>query len=177
MNPITFNIIVAINHTNTIGKNNALLWHCPNDLAFFKKTTQGHPVIMGRKTFESLPFLLPNRPHIVLTKNNNSSDQNDQQKSIFYENNLDDGLYTAEKISSKVPFIIGGGQIYKQALAHPGFNTLYLSLIDDHTKGDCFFPYDLKSLSERPFKAEKIISHENTKSHPAVSIYKIKKVF
>ena len=62
-------LIVAIAHHRVIGKDNSLIWHLPNDLKFFKEKTTGHVIIMGRKTFESLPFLLPNREHWVITTN------------------------------------------------------------------------------------------------------------
>ena len=62
-------LIVAVAHHRVIGKDNSLIWHLPNDLKFFKEKTTGHVIIMGRKTFESLPFLLPNREHWVITKN------------------------------------------------------------------------------------------------------------
>ena len=61
-------LIVAVAHHRVIGKDNSLIWHLPNDLKFFKEKTTGHVIIMGRKTFESLPFLLPNREHWVITK-------------------------------------------------------------------------------------------------------------
>ena len=61
-------LIVAVAHNRVIGKDNTLIWHLPNDLKFFKEKTTGHVIIMGRKTFESLPFLLPNREHWVITR-------------------------------------------------------------------------------------------------------------
>jgi dihydrofolate reductase len=104
-------IIVAAGENNAIGKDNSLIWHLSDDLKRFKKLTNGHHIIMGRKTFESFPKPLPNRIHIVITR------QSDYKvpDGVIVVNSLDDALDAARK--DKQPFIIGGGEIYKQSIA------------------------------------------------------------
>ncbi|MTE28158.1 dihydrofolate reductase [Winogradskyella ouciana] len=103
-------IIVAAGEDNAIGKDNDLIWHLSDDLKRFKKLTSGHHIIMGRKTFESFPKPLPNRTHIVITR------QSDYKvpEGVIVVNNLEDAIDAARKDSQ--PFIIGGGEIYKQSI-------------------------------------------------------------
>lgn len=103
-------IIVAAGEDNAIGKDNDLIWHLSDDLKRFKALTNGHHIIMGRKTFESFPKPLPNRIHIVITR------QEDYQAphGVLVVNNLEDALDAARHDNQ--PFVIGGGQIYKQAM-------------------------------------------------------------
>ena len=103
-------IIVAAGEDNAIGKNNDLIWHLRDDLKHFKKLTSGHHIIMGRKTFESFPKPLPNRTHIVITRQNNYKVPN----GVIVVNNLQDALDAAR--NDNQPFIIGGGEIYKQSI-------------------------------------------------------------
>ncbi|MDB9720691.1 dihydrofolate reductase [Winogradskyella sp.] len=104
-------LIVAAGENNAIGKDNDLIWHLSNDLKRFKSLTNGHHIIMGRKTFESFPKPLPNRTHIVITR------QTDYKvpSGVIVVNSLADAIDAAK--SDNQPFIIGGGEIYKQALA------------------------------------------------------------
>lgn len=104
-------IIVAAGENNAIGKDNDLIWHLSDDLKRFKKLTNSHHIIMGRKTFESFPKPLPNRTHIVITR---QKDYNAPQDVIIV-NSLEDAIDAARKDSQ--PFIIGGGEIYKQAMS------------------------------------------------------------
>ncbi|WP_412561683.1 dihydrofolate reductase [Winogradskyella sp. MIT101101] len=103
-------IIVAAGEDNAIGKDNDLIWHLSDDLKRFKKLTSGHHIIMGRKTFESFPKPLPNRTHIVITR------QKDYKvpDGVIVVNNLEDAIDAARKDNQ--PFIIGGGEIYKQSI-------------------------------------------------------------
>jgi dihydrofolate reductase len=103
-------IIVAAGEDNAIGKDNDLIWHLSDDLKRFKSLTNGHCIIMGRKTFESFPKPLPNRTHIVITR----QDQYTVPDGVIVVNNMQDALDAARK--DKQPFIIGGGEIYKQAM-------------------------------------------------------------
>ncbi|EDP72350.1 dihydrofolate reductase [Flavobacteriales bacterium ALC-1] len=103
-------IIVAAGEKNAIGKDNDLIWHLSDDLKRFKKLTNGHHIIMGRKTFESFPKPLPNRIHIVITR---QSDYN-VPDGVIVVNSLEDALDAARKDNQ--PFIIGGGEIYKQSI-------------------------------------------------------------
>ncbi|WP_299338391.1 dihydrofolate reductase [uncultured Psychroserpens sp.] len=103
-------IIVAAGENNAIGKDNDLIWHLSDDLKRFKSLTNGHHIIMGRKTFESFPKPLPNRTHIVITRQETYK----APDGVIVVNNMDDALDAAR--NDKQPFIIGGGEIYKQAM-------------------------------------------------------------
>lgn len=131
------NIIVCKNNFDYIGKDNKMLYHILKDLAFFKRKTVNHIIIMGRKTFESLPGLLPNREHWVITR-----DTSFNKARSF--NSIDDVL---EAIDSNVDYyIIGGGEIYKQFM--PYADCLYITEVDDFKVGDVRFPtIDMKKWS------------------------------
>lgn len=123
------NIIVCKNNFDYIGKDNKTLYHIPKDLAFFKRKTVNHVIIMGRKTFESLPGLLPNREHWVITR-----DTSFNKARSF--NSIDDVL---EAIDPNVDYyIIGGGEIYKQFM--PYADCLYITEVNDFKVGDVRFP-------------------------------------
>lgn len=123
------NIIVCKNNFDYIGKDNKMLYHIPKDLAFFKRKTVNHVIIMGRKTFESLPGMLPNREHWVITR-----DPSFNKARSF--NSIDDVL---EAIDPNVDYyIIGGGEIYKQFI--PYADCLYITEVDDFKVGDVRFP-------------------------------------
>ena len=127
------NIIVAADENNAIGKNGDLLCYLPNDLRHFKRITEGNTVVMGRRTFESLPKgALPNRVNIVIT-----SDKKENYPNCIVVRSLDEALSQCE--NEKEIFIIGGGQLYRTAF--PITNTLYLTRIH-HTfeDSDTFFP-------------------------------------
>ena len=126
-------IIVATDENNAIGKDNNLLCHLPNDLKYFKSVTQGHPVIMGRKTFESLPKgALPNRRNIVITRN----------KALQFDRcEMVSSIEEAIALCQNEPeiFFIGGGSIYKEAMSIA--NKLYLTRIHHiFEDADTFFP-------------------------------------
>ena len=125
-------IIVAAAENNAIGKDNDLIWSLPNDLKRFKKLTSGHSIIMGRKTFDSFPGLLPNRKHIVISRNKNIyfSDE------VTVVNNFEDAI--RETGDDENPFIIGGGQIYK--LAMDLGDKIELTRVHEEFKADTFFP-------------------------------------
>lgn len=124
-------IIVAAAANNAIGKDNALLWHLPEDLKRFKALTSGHAIIMGRKTFESLPKALPNRTNIVITRNTAYT-----AEAAVVCSSLEAALKIAA--TDPQPFIIGGGEIYNQAL--PLSDQLELTRIHKDYQGDTFFP-------------------------------------
>lgn len=126
-------LIVAASENNTIGKNNQLLWHLPNDLKFFKNTTWGMPVIMGRKTFESVNKPLPGRINIVITR------QADWEAvGVTVARDLQDALKKAAETNCKEAFVIGGGEIYKWALSIT--DIIYLTRVHVQMEGDTFFP-------------------------------------
>ena len=126
-------IIVAIANNNVIGKDNKLIWHLPEDLKRFKNITTGHTIIMGRKTFESLGRVLPNRKHVILC--------NDMELNIDNENVivLEDISLLKEYIDSEEEnFVIGGATIYKLLL--PYVQKMYITKIDEDFVGDVYFP-------------------------------------
>ena len=128
-------MIAAIASKNrAIGKNNELIYHISEDLKRFKKITSGHIVIMGRKTFQSIGKPLPNRINIVITRNPNFYEEN-----VIVTHSLDEALHLAElKAPDDEVFIIGGGQIYKEAIGKA--DKLYLTIIEGNPDADTFFP-------------------------------------
>lgn len=138
-----FSIIVATDINNVIGKNNSLLWNLPNDLKRFKEITSNHKIIMGRKTFESLPKILPNRYHIVLTKNKDFTFIDENVEIVNSFNFLiKDYLNSDEEI-----FIIGGGEIYNLFL--PYAQKIYLTKLNHSFNGDAYFPNIDNSIWEK----------------------------
>ena len=125
-------IIGAAAENNVIGKDNQLIWHLSDDLKRFKRLTNGHYIIMGRKTFESFPKPLPNRTHIVITRQENYK----VPEGVIIANSLADAITKAK--SDMQPYIIGGGEIYKQALLFA--NTIELTRVHHTFEGDAFFP-------------------------------------
>ncbi len=128
--PLT--VIVAVSENQVIGKDNDLIWDLSIDLKRFKSLTSGHHMIMGRKTFESFPKPLPNRTHIVVTrqKNYNVTD------GVIIVNSIEKAI---ESIKDDIqPYIIGGGEIYKQAL--PYASIIELTRVHGKFKGDTYFP-------------------------------------
>lgn len=124
-------IIVAVAQNNVIGNNNQLIWHIPDDLKRFKALTMGHHIIMGRKTWESIGRPLPGRNSIVVTRNKNFDAPGAQ---------LAGSLEEAIALSSgdAEVFIIGGGELYRQAL--PMANKIYLTKVHRYFEGDVSFP-------------------------------------
>lgn len=125
-------IIVAASENNVIGKDNQLIWHLRDDLKRFKQLTNGHCIIMGRKTFESFPKPLPNRTHIVITRQTNYQ----VPDGVIVVHSLEDAI-DASKHDSQ-PFVIGGGEIYKQAMSIA--HTIELTKVHHQFEGDTFFP-------------------------------------
>ena len=126
-------IIVAKAKNNVIGKDNKLLWHIPDDLRRFRKLTENHTIIMGRKTFESLENVLPNRKHIVFSQNPDFK-VNDQNVEVVHSM-----LQIQEYIeSNEEAFVIGGAIIYN--LLMPYVTKLYVTEVDKDFDGDAFFP-------------------------------------
>ena len=125
-------VIAAIGKNGELGKNNDLIWHLPNDLKRFKKVTAGHHVIMGRKTYESLGRPLPNRTNIVITRNPNY-----KAEGCIMTYSLEEAI-TFAKTEDPNPYILGGAQIYKQAIKIA--DVLDLTLVDAELHADAFFP-------------------------------------
>lgn len=148
-------ITVAVGRNRGIGKNGKLLWHIPEDLKRFKRLTLGHPVIMGRKTFESILQILgrplPGRTNIVITR-----DQNWTCEGVLVFHSLEEALAKARELDQEEIHIGGGSDLYKQAL--PYVDRLYLTLIDDTKDADTYFPeYEqefTKKISEESHEHE-----------------------
>lgn len=146
-------IIVAIADNNAIGKDNALLWHISEDLKFFKRTTTGCPVIMGRKTFESIGRPLPKRTNIVVSRGF------DAPEGIIVVGSLSEA-YTVADGSYERCFVIGGGQIYAQALADADrlIVTHVHTVIED---ADTYFPQIDPSVWEVEDRSEMFRDEES----------------
>ncbi len=126
--------IVATDRSGTIGKNGDIPWYLPADLKFFKRTTLGHPVIMGRKTFRSIGRPLPKRTNLVLTR-----DAFFTATGVVIAHSLREALAHESVTAADEVFIIGGGELYKQSLDL--VDTVYLTIVDADIKdGDAFFP-------------------------------------
>ncbi|HSW89218.1 MAG TPA: dihydrofolate reductase [Candidatus Saccharimonadales bacterium] len=139
MNSPLISMIAIISKNRGLGKDNKLLFHIPGELPRFKKITMGHPVIMGRKTFESLnrPSGLPGRLNIVVS-HNVSYNQSGEFPGVLFFTSIEAALERAKKEDQQEVFIIGGGQLYEQAM--PFANRLYLTVVDTETEADTFFP-------------------------------------
>ncbi len=129
---MTLSIIAAMDQNQLIGKQGKIPWSLSADLKYFKKTTMGAPIIMGRKTFESIGSPLPGRKNIILTRN---KDYKAEGCEVVHSKDkiLDEFLQKKEEA-----FIIGGAEIYKQFLAY--CDNLYLTIIEDQFSGDTYFP-------------------------------------
>ena len=125
-------IVVAMAKNNAIGKDNQLLWHLPSDLKHFKELTSGHPIIMGRKTFESIGKPLPNRTNIVISRKKDWF-----QEGILIVGSIKEAVKFAKKIDEEV-FVIGGGNIYEQTIDLA--DKLEVTLVDAELGADTFFP-------------------------------------
>jgi dihydrofolate reductase len=130
MSPMTISLIAAVANNNVIGKDNQLIWHLPADLKHFKTITMGHTVVMGRKTYESMMKPLPGRTNVVITRQ-----QNYHPEGVIIKPSLEDAL---KDLKVEEVFIIGGGEIFKQAMALA--NKIYLTQIHADFDGDAFFP-------------------------------------
>lgn len=135
-------LIVAVAENDVIGKENGIPWYLPADLAHFKQTTMGHPIIMGRKTYESIGRALPGRYNVVIThqKKYNASDE------CRVVNSLDQALNLNEVKTDSEIFIIGGQEIYAQALPLAG--RIYLTQVHTRVQGNKFFKFDQAQWQE-----------------------------
>ena len=147
-------LIVAAAENNAIGKDNQLLWHLPNDLKFFKNTTWGMPVIMGRKTFEAVNKPLPGRFNIVITR------QADwKAEGTISATDLQDALQKAKATNCNEIFVIGGGEIYKQSIEIA--DKIYMTRVHASFDADTFFP----AIDENKWKLTNNIDFEIDEKH------------
>lgn len=127
-------IIAIIGKNRELGKDNKLLWNIPSDLKRFKQITKGHPVIMGRKTFQSIGYSLPDRPNIVI-----SSNPSFLAEGATIVRSLNEALAFAKKLPGNDEiFIIGGGNVYAQTINQA--NRIYLTIVDTTALADIYFP-------------------------------------
>lgn len=133
--------IVAMSENRVIGDDNQLPWHLPGDLKHFKTITSGHPILMGRKTYESIGRPLPNRTNIVITRNHGF-----HADGCIVVKSVEEAMTHAEKIQKDEIFIIGGAEVYKQLL--PQIERIYLTVVHEIFEGDAFFP----ELNEKEWK-------------------------
>jgi len=125
-------LVVAMAENRVIGKNNQLIWHLPAALKFFKNLTTGHPIIMGRKTYESIGKPLPNRTNIIITRQPDF-----KVEGCLVAHSLNEALMMAQQLDSEI-FVIGGAEIYRQAMFLA--DTIYLTEVHHEFDGDTFFP-------------------------------------
>ena len=144
-------LVVAASENNVIGKENKLLWHLPNDMRFFKNTTWAMPVIMGRKTFDSLGKPLTGRTNIVITRQRGW-----KAGGVKVVKNFDESLTEAAHADAKEAYVIGGGEIFRQSL--PRAHKIYLTRVHASFEGDTFFPEvnekEWKIVSNLDFNAD-----------------------
>lgn len=131
---MNLSIVVARTFNHVIGKDNKMPWHLPVDLAWFRQNTLGKPVIMGRKTYESIGRLLPKRPNIILSRNDFAVE------GAYSATSLIQAVEIAQNFANDEIMLIGGGELFKQAL--PLANKLYLTEIQAEIEGDTFFEFD-----------------------------------
>ncbi len=142
------NIVVAVTRKNAaIGNGGKLLVHISDDLKRFKAITKGHPVIMGRKTFESIGRPLPERTNIIVTRNPDF-----RAEGCVVVTSLEDAFAKAGALDSEI-FVIGGGELYKQAL--PYTDKLYLTIVESDAEGDVFFPEWREDFTRETFREER----------------------
>jgi dihydrofolate reductase len=126
--------IVAVSENNAIGKDNQLPWHLPEDLKFFKRTTMGKPILMGRKTYESLGKPLPGRLNIVLSRK-----EVELPEGVLLYHSLEEGINKLKETGSEEVFIIGGGQIFEESMEL--IDRLYITKVHTHVDdATAFFP-------------------------------------
>ncbi|WP_395057108.1 dihydrofolate reductase [Flavobacterium sp.] len=125
-------IIAAAGENNELGKDNQIIWHLPDDFKRFKALTSGHHIIMGRKTFESFPKPLPNRTHIIITRNKNYT----VPEGCFVFDSIEKAIAICPK--NETIFIIGGGEIYKQSINMA--DCIELTRVHNTFDADAFFP-------------------------------------
>ena len=148
-------LIVAVSENGVIGKDNDLIWHLPKDMRFFKETTMGHHVIMGRKNFESIPHKyrpLPDRTNIVITRQSEY-----KAEGCIVVDSIEAALEIAKNNGDIEPFIIGGGQIYRLALEANLIDKIYLTKVHCSFEGDTFFSdlnTDWKEMERIDHKAD-----------------------
>jgi dihydrofolate reductase len=154
-------LIVAMDSERGIGRNNDLMWHLPNDMKFFKESTSGQIVVMGRKNYDSIPERfrpLPNRENVVLTRN---VDFTAEGCLVFHS--LETCLEHYKNETERTVFIIGGGEIYRQALALDCVDELFITHVDKSYGADTFFT----EFEANNWYIKTLVTHEIDDKHEA----------
>ena len=152
-------LIVAAAQNFVIGKDNDLIWYLPKDLQFFKKTTENHVVIMGRKNYLSIPEKyrpLPNRTNVVVTRQEDFTADN-----CIIKHSIESALEYAKAQGETEAFIIGGGQVYKYAMDHQLVDRMYITWLEKSYEGDTYFP----SFSQQNWKVTSKVKNEADSRH------------
>ena len=160
-------ISVAVAKNNVIGKDNTLPWHISEDLKRFKRITSDKKMIMGRKAFESLPGILPNRKHIIITRNTDFKVDSDMVKIVYDLNSL---VEKYSKCEDEI-FVIGGAEIYEQFL--PYVQKIYLTQIDENFDGDTYFPELNYNEFKTEFTSEKFTDEKNGLHYTFIDLERI----
>ena len=145
-------MIAAVAKNNALGKDNELVWHLPNDFKRIKTLTSGHHIIMGRKTFESFPKPLPNRTHIIITRQKNY-----QAEGCIIVDSIEKALSICPKDEDS--FIIGGGEIYTLGLAYT--DKIEITRVHSSFEADAYFP----EINKKDWKLEKYDFNEKDEKH------------
>ncbi|MGG0791294.1 dihydrofolate reductase [Peribacillus simplex] len=157
-------LIVAMDQNRVIGKNNELPWHLPADLQYFKKVTMGHPIIMGRKTFESIGRVLPGRENVIVTRN-----QDFKAEGCVVLHDIEQIKTFADSRDEEV-FVIGGAEIFKEIL--PVTDRLYITEIHETFEGDTFFPMIDENQWDKISSNSGSIDEKNRYAHDFIILQK-----
>lgn len=156
---MTRTIIVARADNGVIGRDNQLIWKMPHDMKFFKDKTSGHYVLMGRKSYESMGKPLPNRLNIIITHNKDYA-----AEGAMVVHSLQEALDFSAQQKQKEVFILGGGEIYRQALENGWVDKIYLTEIKGSFEGDTYFPElneaDWKEVAREEYQADHLNPHD-----------------
>ncbi|HJT74703.1 MAG TPA: dihydrofolate reductase [Chitinophaga sp.] len=153
---MTISIIVAASENNVIGINNHLPWHLPVDMKYFRDTTIGKPIVMGRKSFDELGKALPGRPNIVITRQKDFT-----RDGIYVVPSLEAGIEKAKTFNTEEIFVTGGGEIFKLALDSDLIDRLYLTRVHATVQGDTCFP----QFNPKGWKLVKDEFHDKDERH------------
>lgn len=160
-------LIAAVAENGAIGKDNDLIWHLPIDMRFFRDTTVGHFVIMGRRNYDSIPDKyrpLAKRTNVIVTRRKDLAAPN-----CLVVNSIEEGIEAARCQGDDEVFVIGGGQIYKQALEDDLIDVMYLTHVNDSFDADVYFP----DFDKTKWKRKLIASYPKDEKHPhSFDIYK-----
>ena len=179
MNKIKLSSMVAISQNHVIGKDNELLWHIPKDFKHFKRTTMGKPMVMGRKTYDSLPGPLKGRVHIVVSRSADpAQDGEEDGTEVYYRTSLEDGIALGREIAARdgvdEAFIVGGGEIYRQTMDI--IDRLYLTVVHQDYEGDTHFPEFDWGDWENTWEEKHEASSNDGRDTPAFTFYQLERI-